>query len=162
MILNNNMMKTIGERLTYIFEKKGFNANSIGKETNTHPSTIKNYLTDNSRPNYTKLEVISKKIGVSVDWLLTGIGECSNIFDDKTEENDSNHLIREIEILKRTTDMQSDIIDGLKFKINIMQDEKTAFETRIENLKQELQATRKEVERLQLKKNINRLQLADN
>lgn len=81
-------MDTIGKRLKYIIDKKGLNPNKIAKNTSIHPTTIKNYIEDLTRPDNLKLDIVSKYLDVNIDWLLTGEGEM--IINNKEEEEYKN------------------------------------------------------------------------
>ncbi|MEE9377510.1 MAG: helix-turn-helix transcriptional regulator [Candidatus Lokiarchaeia archaeon] len=68
-------MNSIGERLKYALENKGFNKHSIAKKIKTHPSTIDNYIKNKTQnPNSLILERIAVVLNISVDWLILNNG----------------------------------------------------------------------------------------
>ena len=68
-------MKSIGERLKYALEIKGFSKHSIAKKIKTHPSTIDNYIKNKTlNPNSLILERIAMALNISIDWLILSEG----------------------------------------------------------------------------------------
>jgi len=81
-------METFGSRLKYVIELKQLNPNKVSKLAGIHATTIKNYMTDSVKPDNLKLDIVSKVIGVSKNWLLTGEGEIDHIYPKShLEEN---------------------------------------------------------------------------
>lgn len=68
-------MKTIGKRLSYIIEIQKTNPNKISLGTKIHASTIKNYITDQGKPDNLKLDIIADFLNIDRNWLREGIGD---------------------------------------------------------------------------------------
>lgn len=62
------------ERLEEIIEERGISKYKIAKAIDISASTIGNYIKGKTRPDPTKLSVLSKLLGVSKSWLQTGEG----------------------------------------------------------------------------------------
>lgn len=61
------------ERLVKTIKEKGFNESRLAKKTGISPSTIANYRNGVTQPDKTKLRIICQELGVSVEWMLTGV-----------------------------------------------------------------------------------------
>jgi len=68
-------METIGKRLSYIIEIQKTNPNKISLGTKIHASTIKNYITDQGKPDNLKLDIIADFLNIDRNWLREGIGD---------------------------------------------------------------------------------------
>lgn len=62
------------ERLEEIIEERGISKYKIAKAIDISASTIGNYVKGKTKPDPTKLSVLSKLLGVSKNWLQTGEG----------------------------------------------------------------------------------------
>lgn len=60
------------ERLGRTIKEKGYNESKLAKATGISPSTIANYRNGVTKPDKTKLRTICEKLGVTVEWILTG------------------------------------------------------------------------------------------
>ena len=63
------------ERLQQVMDEKGFTKYKVAKALRMSATTISNYLKSKTKPDITKLEVMSSLLGVNRQWLLTGEGE---------------------------------------------------------------------------------------
>ena len=66
---------SFSERLLEVMNEKGYTKYRVAKALNISATTISNYLNNKTRPDTTKLEVLSLLLGVNRGWLLTGEGE---------------------------------------------------------------------------------------
>lgn len=66
---------TFSERLLQVMLEKGFTKYRLSKELKLSATTISNYLKNRTKPDMTKLEVLSDHLGVNRAWLLSGEGE---------------------------------------------------------------------------------------
>ena len=80
-------MDTIGDRLQYAIRLKGLNANKLSILTGVHASTIKNYIDNKGKPDFLKLEKISSTLDINHDWLITGMGNYSDLKGEKVVSN---------------------------------------------------------------------------
>lgn len=69
------MDENFGKRLEKAIAAKGLTNNFVGKHTNIHPTTIKNWITGSSKPDHLKLDTVVLFLGINKKWLLDGIGE---------------------------------------------------------------------------------------
>ena len=63
------------ERLKEVMDEKGYTNYRVAKELNLSATTLSNYLNERTKPDITKLEVISRYLGVNRKWLISGEGE---------------------------------------------------------------------------------------
>lgn len=61
------------ERLERTIKEKGFNESRLAKKTGISPSTIANYRNGITKPDRIKLKTLCEALGVSVEWMLTGV-----------------------------------------------------------------------------------------
>lgn len=66
---------SFSERLLEVMKEKGYTKYRVAKDLNMSATTISNYLNNKTKPDTTKLEVLSRLLGVNRIWLLTGDGE---------------------------------------------------------------------------------------
>lgn len=62
------------ERLQSIIEERQISKYKIAKAIDISASTVSNYLKGKTKPDSTKLAVLSKLLGVNKEWLQTGEG----------------------------------------------------------------------------------------
>ncbi len=63
------------ERLQEVMNEKGVTKYRVAKDLRISATTLSNYLNNKTKPDVTKLEVMSRLLGVNRQWLLTGEGE---------------------------------------------------------------------------------------
>lgn len=66
---------TFSERLHEMMIEKGITKYRLAKDMKISATTISNYLNNKTKPDLTKLEVLSEHLGVNRVWLLRGEGE---------------------------------------------------------------------------------------
>lgn len=59
-----------GERLRCVLEEKDITQKEFAEQINIAPTTLNGYINDKREPNLALVCTISKKLGVSVDYLL--------------------------------------------------------------------------------------------
>lgn len=74
------------ERLVRTIKEKGFNESRLAKKTGISPSTIANYRNGITQPDKTKLRIICQELGVTVEWMLTGVED-----ENMTSENNPGY-----------------------------------------------------------------------
>ncbi len=96
---------SFSERLLEVMKEKGYTKYRVAKELNMSATTISNYLNNKTKPDTTKLEVLSRLLGVNRIWLLTGDGEkcrvdvvgedsCSPVRSVKEDDSElTRHLV---------------------------------------------------------------------
>ena len=100
------------ERLQQVMDEKGFTKYKVAKALRMSATTISNYLKSKTKPDITKLEVMSSLLGVNRQWLLTGEGEKYRKEHVVTEEISGNLSAREndeltVRYLAGTVDKQA-------------------------------------------------------
>lgn len=73
---------TFGERLEYFIENYYSSKKDFADDIGIPFSSLSRYIADRSAPTYITLEAFAK-VGISIDWLLTGEDNCwrANIFE---------------------------------------------------------------------------------
>lgn len=66
---------SFSERLQMVMDEKGYTKYKVAKALHISATTISNYLKCKTKPDVTKVEVMSLLLGVNRKWLLTGEGE---------------------------------------------------------------------------------------
>ena len=66
---------SFSERLQEVMNEKGYTKYRVAKALNMSATTISNYLNNKTKPDTTKLEVLSHLLGVNRNWLVSGEGE---------------------------------------------------------------------------------------
>ena len=66
---------SFSERLPEVMNEKGYTKYRVAKALNMSATTISNYLNNKTKPDTTKLEVLSHLLGVNRNWLVSGEGE---------------------------------------------------------------------------------------
>ena len=96
---------SFSERLLEVMKEKGYTKYRVAKDLNMSATTISNYLNNKTKPDTTKLEVLSRLLGVNRIWLLTGDGEkcrgdvigedsCSPVRSVKEDDSElTRHLV---------------------------------------------------------------------
>lgn len=100
------------ERLQQVMDEKGFTKYKVAKALRMSATTISNYLKSKTRPDITKLEVMSSLLGVNRQWLLTGEGEKYRKEYVVAEETSGSLFVREndeltVRYLAGTVDKQA-------------------------------------------------------
>ena len=66
---------SFSERLQEVMNEKGYTKYRVAKALNMSATTISNYLNNKTKPDTTKLEVLSHLLGANRNWLVSGEGE---------------------------------------------------------------------------------------
>ncbi|ALR29723.1 hypothetical protein ATE47_03945 [Chryseobacterium sp. IHB B 17019] len=80
------MKNTIGKRLEEIMLDKGYNKNSLAREAKMHPTTLKNWIDDKTKPDDLKLDILLKILKANRDYIFTGNGDKYNLKENETVE----------------------------------------------------------------------------
>ena len=150
------------ERLGKTIKEKGYNESRLAKATGISPSTIANYRNGITKPDKTKLRIICNQLGVSVDWMLTGVESSTNMTNQDTPgyQKSDRFLISDsgIEAMYalglEMRGLKDTIKESIKELVKEIENEyQKEFQRRNMELKQELIALRKIVEQTNSSKN---------
>ena len=89
------MIMTFSKRLQEVMNEKGVTKYRVAKDLHMSATTLSNYLKSKTKPDVTKLEVMSRLLGVNRKWLLTGVGEKYRSEKTNIEENSENFSVRD-------------------------------------------------------------------
>ena len=89
------MIMTFSKRLQEVMNEKGVTKYRVAKDLHMSATTLSNYLKSKTKPDVTKLEVMSRMFGVNRKWLLTGEGEKYRSEKTNIEENSENFSVRD-------------------------------------------------------------------
>jgi phage repressor protein C with HTH and peptisase S24 domain len=102
-------MKTYAERLRYaIDERAGGNQSEVARQIGTKPQNI-SYLCKNAKKGSTMTTAIAKALGISSDWLESGIG-------DMDVKNDSQNTAVVLDMEEARSDEYKKIIQPHKIR----------------------------------------------
>lgn len=114
MIINNNGMENLGERIVYAMNIRGVNPNRLAVLSGIHASTVKNYISNATKPDGLKLDKIAEVLDVSKEWLKEGIGEMeADKKENPSPEGKGFDVYKENEILKKQNELNSQTITEL-------------------------------------------------
>ena len=99
---------SFSERLQKVMDEKGYTKYKVAKSLHMSATTISNYLKNKTKPDTTKLEVMSLLLGVNRRWLLTGEGEKYRKENVVTEQTYGNLSVRD-----NMTNLRFDILQEL-------------------------------------------------
>ncbi|WP_251620711.1 helix-turn-helix domain-containing protein [Odoribacter lunatus] len=71
------------ERLQSIIEERQISKYKIAKSIDISASTVSNYLKGKTKPDSTKLTVLSRLLGVNKEWLQSGEGSKYSVEEDE-------------------------------------------------------------------------------
>lgn len=108
---------SLSERLQEVMNEKGFTKYKVAKALRISATTISNYLNNKTKPDTTKLEVMSLLLGVNRKWLLTGEGEkyrkgqavVENVEGDLSVRDDDGLMARHLVVIvdKQASSLQA-------------------------------------------------------
>lgn len=122
-------MKSFGERLSYLRNKKGLSQDELAKILNIGKSTLGMYEINKREPKHEMTAKIANYFGVSIDWLTTG-----------RNEKESEYALPEDVILNVIKEAES------KFKVSLRDDPvvESAVRDLIQNLAKMKKAAQKD------------------
>ena len=115
------------ERLQSIIEERQISKYKIAKAIDISASTVSNYLKGKTKPDSTKLTVLSRLLGVNKDWLQTGEGskytiiETDTIYTQIFQDPEGKHMNEKlILILDRLTESMREKDQQISILLNQM------------------------------------------
>lgn len=116
------------ERLQSIIEERQISKYKIAKAIDISASTVSNYLKGKTKPDSTKLTVLSKLLGVNKEWLQTGEGakyttggETDTIYTQIFQDPEGKHMNEKlILILDRLTESMREKDQQISILLNQM------------------------------------------
>lgn len=143
------------ERLGRTIKEKGYNESKLAKATGISPSTIANYRNGVTKPDKTKLRTICEKLGVTVEWMLTGNDSLNMVSEDKPIYGSDKIILSDsgIEAIYSLTlelhGLKDTIKESIKDMIKETQSESQKEASRQnQELRLELNALRRAIEKL--------------
>ena len=100
-------METLGQRISKLRKEKGLTQEELANKFNISTQAISKWENDYSSPDISVLLELSKILGVSVEYLLSGEATIETV---KVEHKDINKMIFKIRILSS---------DGSKVNVNL-------------------------------------------
>lgn len=93
------------DRLHRILEAKELNPYKIWKDTGIQRQSIMNYLKGENKPSSDILKRLADYLGVSSDWLLTGLGDLRANLDDNTHVELQNTIANRLDLCSRAKEV---------------------------------------------------------
>ena len=100
------------ERLQSIIEERQISKYKIAKAIDISASTVSNYLKGKTKPDSTKLTVLSKLLGVNKEWLQTGEGskytemETDGVYTKIFQDPEGKHMNEKLILIRLTESMR--------------------------------------------------------
>lgn len=79
-------MRTLGERISYLRNQRGFSQGDFAKMLKIAKSTLGMYETDKREPSNDTLTKIADYFDVTLDWLITGSDKTMNSIEEPKED----------------------------------------------------------------------------
>lgn len=144
------------ERLVKTIKERGLNESRLAKRTGISPSTIANYRNGVTQPDKTKLKTICAELGVSVQWMLTGVEDENMTSENTPGYKKSDQFILSdsgIEAMYSLALEMHGLKDTLKESIKeivkeVQKDSQNDTAKHYAELRQEIVALRKAIEKL--------------
>ncbi|MDF2931264.1 MAG: hypothetical protein K0R36_595 [Chryseobacterium sp.] len=105
------MNMTFGKRLEERMISSGYNKNSLAREAKMHPTTLKNWIEDITKPDDLKLDTIAKILTTTKEYLYTGVLSVEKKLEKKIDIDFYSLSIEEK--LKMIFDQNNRIIEEL-------------------------------------------------
>ena len=86
---------SFSERLQKVMDEQGYTKYKVAKALHMSATTISNYLKNKTKPDTTKLEVMSRLLGVNRRWLLKAEGDKYRKGDTATAETSRDLSVRD-------------------------------------------------------------------
>lgn len=103
-------MATFGDRLAAAREAAGLDQGQLAKRLGVKSQTLANWEDDRAEPRANRIQMLAGILGVSITWLLSGLGEGPSIGSADGEEVEIVALLTEI---RRIRVEQSRLTDQL-------------------------------------------------
>lgn len=120
-------METIGERLEHFKKQNGLTYKDLGDVLGITSDAIRVAINRNKIKDF-YINIISEKLKISKDWLLTGDGEMilaqveKNTVDGQEYSDQIEKYAAELEIMKEKLELKNKIIEGLEFKVETLEE----------------------------------------
>lgn len=104
------------ERLQSIIEEQGISKYRIAKAIDISASTVANYIKGKTKPDSTKLAVLSKLLGVNKNWLQTGEGTKYIVEESEVAYRQASAEINERQMIQKLLNLLDRQYDSLREK----------------------------------------------
>lgn len=104
------------ERLQSIIEEQGISKYRIAKAIDISASTVSNYIKGKTKPDSTKLAVLSKLLGVNKNWLQTGEGTKYIVEEPEIAYRQASAEINERQMIQKLLNLLDRQYDSLREK----------------------------------------------
>ena len=98
---------SFSERLQKVMDEQGYTKYKVAKALHMSATTISNYLKNKTKPDTTKLEVMSRLLGVNRRWLLTGEGDKYRKGNAAMTETSGDLSVRDNDVDKQASSLQA-------------------------------------------------------
>jgi transcriptional regulator with XRE-family HTH domain len=99
---------TLGDRLVTARDSAGLSQVELATQLGVKVETLDAWENDRKEPRANRLQMLTGLLGVSLRWLLTGVGDGPEIEDEMVMSSDLTGLLSELRAL-RTTMAQSSV-----------------------------------------------------
>jgi len=111
---------TFGDRLAAAREAAGMTQKDLAKRVGVKVTTLARWEEDQAEPRANRLQMLSGMLGVSLRWLLTGIGEGVDPPGAETMPPEASALLAELRALRTQTERTADRIGLLEKRLRVL------------------------------------------
>lgn len=115
---------TFGDRLAAGRESTGMSQESFAKRLGVKTSTIRKWEDDVAEPRANRLSMMSGILGVSMSWLITGVGDGVDNPDIDSQDQDLQSLLAELRVLRADLKAQAEHVGRIEKQLRGMLSEK--------------------------------------
>lgn len=109
---------TFGDRLAAARDAAGMTQNDLARRLGVKVSTLRGWENDQSEPRANRLSMLSGLLGVSLPWLLTGVGEGVEPPSDGGDlSDDVTSILSELRDLRADLDAKVDRLAVLEKRL---------------------------------------------
>jgi transcriptional regulator with XRE-family HTH domain len=105
MLLRNEVLTVLGERIKKLRKQRKITQEELGKKVNVTKVSISGYENGNRTPDTETLQKIADYFGVTTDYLLGRTDEKERSWNDLTEKDEKD-------IAKRMEELKKDLMEG--------------------------------------------------
>jgi Predicted transcription factor, homolog of eukaryotic MBF1 len=108
---------TFGDRLAAAREAAGMSQRDLAKRVGVKVATLAKWEEDQAEPRANKLSMLSGMLGVSLRWLLTGVGEGIEAPATAEVPEDVSAILAEMRVLRTQADRMSERLGVLEKRL---------------------------------------------
>lgn len=114
---------TFGDRLAAARDATGMTHATFAKRLGVKVSTIRKWEDDVAEPRANRLSMMAGILGVSMSWLITGVGDGVDAPGTVTEKDDLQGLMSELRVLRADLTARAEHVGRIEKRLRAMMHE---------------------------------------